>query len=285
MKKGIHQWMFPPEMAIEDCMRLATKAGFDGIELMIHPEPRRGLPLETPEKRLNELKNFAQELGLALKTMSYKYTCWLTSAEPEKRAKAVETISRSLELASKLGVETLLVIVGGVEVSIFDTVEPLVSYDEAYLRAQAGLKELGPVAEKCGVHIGVENVPTKFLLSPLEFVRFLDEIHHPYVGSYFDVANAQLFGYPAQWIRILGHRIKKVHVKDFKLRIGTLNGYCPLLEGDIDWLEVMKAFREVGYDDYITTEVLPPFKYFPEQLIYSTAKSLATILQSSPHGQ
>jgi len=282
MKKGIHQWMLPPAMPLEEGMRLAKQAGFEGMELVVHPDPQRGLPLESPDGRLKELKDRAQELGLELKTMSYKYSCWLTSPDAGKRDQAIEAISRSLELAHKLGVETLLVIVGGVDVSLFDTSEPIVPYEEAYHRAQTGLKALGPMAEKCGVHIGVENVPTKFLLSPLEFARFLDEIDHPYVGCYFDVANAQLLGYPAQWIRILSKRIRKVHVKDFKMRIGTLNGYCPLLEGDVDWPEVMKAFREVGYDDYITAEVLPPLKYFPERMIYSTAENLAAILQSNP---
>src|SRR2546427_703593 len=82
------------------------------------------------------------------------------------------------------------------------------------------------IAEEGKVAIGVENVWNKFLLSPLEFARFLDEIGSPYIGAYFDAGNVLVYGFPDQWIRILGSRIKKVHVKDFQTNIGNITGFC-----------------------------------------------------------
>lgn len=103
----------------------------------------------------------------------------------------------------------------------------------------------------------VENVWNKFLLSPLEMRSFIDQFHSINVGAYFDVGNVLLSGYPEQQIRILGSRIKRIHIKDFKLSIGTIDGFVDLLEGDVDFEAFKKALAEIGYDGFVTAEMLP----------------------------
>ena len=100
----------------------------------------------------------------------------------------------------------------------------------------------------------IENVWNRFLLSPLEFRDFLDKVGSDYVGCYFDVGNVILTGYPEQWVKILGSRIKRVHLKDFKKSVGTLDGFCDLLDGDVDYAAVMVALRDTGYDGPVTAE-------------------------------
>ena len=72
-----------------------------------------------------------------------------------------------------------------------------------------------PLAEELGVKIAIENVWNHFLLSPLEAARYVDEFNSPGVGWHFDVGNVIHFGWPEQWIRILGKRIQKLHIKEF----------------------------------------------------------------------
>jgi hexulose-6-phosphate isomerase len=114
------------------------------------------------------------------------------------------------------------------------------------------MKEIAAYAAEKKVYVGVENVGNKFLLSPLETRDFIDKADCEYVGAYFDCGNILGTGYPDHWIRILGNRIKKIHVKDQKI---TEPGLCDLLTGDVDYPAVMKALREVGYDGFITAEV------------------------------
>jgi L-ribulose-5-phosphate 3-epimerase len=85
------------------------------------------------------------------------------------------------------------------------------------------------------VTIGVENVWNRFLLSPLEFRSFLDQIGSPWVKAYFDCANVLVHGFPEQWMRILGERIAAIHVKDFELSVGSIQGFTGLLQGDVAW--------------------------------------------------
>jgi hexulose-6-phosphate isomerase len=138
--------------------------------------------------------------------------------------------------------------------------------------------QLKEEAEATKVSICLENVWNKFLLSPLEMRDFIDKINSPYVGVYLDVGNVIYTGYPEHWIRILGKRIKKVHFKDFRRKVGTLEGFVDLLAGDVNFPEVMQAFKEVGYDDYVTAEMIPNYTHYTNQIIYNTSKSMDRIL-------
>ena len=128
-----------------------------------------------------------------------------------------------------------------------------VGYRDAYKRSQENIRKLIPDAEKHGVKIAIEEVWNKFLLSPLEFARYIDEFESPWVGAYFDVGNVVEFGYPEEWIRELGKRILKIHIKEYAKR-NRFN--YRLGEGkEIDWAAVRSALIEVGYDGWITAEV------------------------------
>ncbi|PIV64689.1 MAG: xylulose 5-phosphate 3-epimerase, partial [bacterium (Candidatus Ratteibacteria) CG01_land_8_20_14_3_00_40_19] len=108
--------------------------------------------------------------------------------------------------------------------------------------------------------------------------NFIDEINEEYVQAYFDVGNVLLYGYPEHWIRILGKRIKKVHFKDFRTAVGTLDGFVGLLHGDVNWKEVMAAFKEIGYDGYAIAEYIP-YKFHPEQLPVDISNAMDKIFR------
>src|SRR5581483_5481502 len=96
------------------------------------------------------------------------------------------------------------------------------TYREAWRRSQSVIRKLIPLAEHLQVTIAVEEVWNKFLLSPLEMAKYVDEFHTPWVQAYFDVGNVVLYGYPEDWITTLGPRIRKVHLKDLKVIHGKV---------------------------------------------------------------
>ncbi len=136
-------------------------------------------------------------------------------------------------------------------------VDQTTSYRDAWTRSQQVIRErLLPLARELKVIVAVEEVWNKFLLSPLEFARYVDELDSPWLKVYFDVGNVVFYGYPQDWIRSLGPRIAKVHLKDFRLdRPNGRFAWTNIGDGDIDWLEVRRAFDAVGYRGYCTTEV------------------------------
>ena len=118
----------------------------------------------------------------------------------------------------------------------------------------------------------------KFLLSPYEMKTFIDEFNSPYIGAYVDVANMLAYGHPEDWLRVLGKRVAGIHFKDFKRAVGTADGFCDLLEGDVNWPGVMAAIREIGYDGPVVGEMIPLYRHFPEVRIANTSRAMDAIL-------
>ena len=196
----------------------------------------------------------------------------LTAAEPNIAEHGKDIARRMLEIAKLLGADTILLIPGVVTAEV--------PYDVAYQRAQSALKELARDAERLEVQIGVENVWNKFLLSPLEMARFIDEIGSPFVNAYFDVGNVLVSGFPQHWIPILGQRIKKVHVKDFRMDIGNITGFVNIYEGDVNWSAVKKALKDTGYDDVVTAEI-GGYRTLPELGIRHAGESLKRLFRGT----
>lgn len=253
MYAAVNQWSFGGGMGAMACLRAAKELGFDGFEPAFNEAGE--LSAEGFAGDARALRAEAAALGLRIPTLAsgvywqYPYS----DGDSAIRERALELTRKQIDCAAELGAGAILVVPATVGVGFSGSVGA--AYGDAYARAQEALAKVAGYAERAGVDIGVENVWNNFLLSPLEAKRFLDEIGSPRVRMYFDVGNIVPFGEGADWIRTLGSRICAIHVKDFRRSVGNINGFVPLLEGDVDWPAVMAALREVGFDGALTAEM------------------------------
>lgn len=275
-RKGINYWSFREGTSADEAVRLAAQAGYEGLEFCLAEEG--AVSLTSTGRELTRIRDLARDTGIELPSLA-SWLVWennLVSDDARTRARAMEIIRRQIDVANALGAQTVLVVPGYVGVDFVSPSE-VVAYDAAYGRALESIASLADHAADAGVQIGVENVWNKFLLSPLEMRSFLDEIGHPHVGAYFDIGNALLTGYPEQWIRILGNRIRAVHVKDYRRSPGGFDSFVDLLSGDVDFPAVNRALSEIGYDGYISAEMMPPYRFHSDQLIYNTSAAMDRI--------
>jgi L-ribulose-5-phosphate 3-epimerase len=231
--------MLPRELPYADRFAMAKTAGFEAIEMQTVTRPEEAA----------EIKEASQKTGLRIHSVmnSAHWRQPMSSADPAVVNASVQGMETSLRNAALWGADAVLLVPG--------VVDPANSYRDVWTRSQRAIRErLLPMAKDLKVVIAIEEVWNKFLLSPIEFGRYVDEFDSPFVKAYFDVGNVVLFAYPQDWIRTLGARIVKVHVKDFKLEKSTYS-WKNIGEGDIDWIEVRKALGEINYNGYITTEV------------------------------
>lgn len=271
MLKGVNQWCFPEGTPLDKLFAVSKDAGYDAVELNVNPEGGVGLTLETTASEAEAIGRLARSHGIQLRSISTSLL-WrspLSAADPAVREQGRRVIGKQLELAELLGADTALVVPGAVNEET--------SYDDCYVRSHRELELLVPEAEKRQVRIGVENVWNKFLLSPLEMRQYVDDFKSPWMGVYFDAGNILAYGFPQQWIRILGERIFKVHVKDYRPGVGTGNGFVPLLSGDVNWTAVREALQAIGYTDTLTAEV-GIYKETPLQTVYDTARHIGVII-------
>ena len=276
MKKGISIWSFPNAPLAEN-FALAKDAGFEGVEVALDTEGE--LSLSATERDIERIRKQAADAGIAL----YSVACglywdyWLNDTDDAKRNKAKDIVKKQLECAAGLGCESILVIPGCVNADFADP-NKVCDYEVAYNRSLEALCELKATAEQYKVEIGLENVWNKFLLSPMEMRDFIDKIGSDYVGSYLDIGNVVANGYPEQWVRILNKRIKKVHFKDYRKAAGGLHGFVDLLAGDVNYPAVMTALQEIGYDGWVSAEMIPNYTYHTEAIIYNTSLAMDKIL-------
>ena len=277
MKKGISIWSFP-EAPLCDSFALAKDAGFDGVEVALAESGE--LSLTTSEKDILNVKNQANDAGIELYSVAsgLYWDYWLNADCKEEREKAKDIVKCQLDTAKLLGCDTILVIPGCVNAD-FANPDKVVDYKTTYERSLEALTELKEYAEKVEVSIGLENVWNKFLLSPMEMRNFIDKIGSDYVGSYLDIGNTLYCSYPEDWVRILGKRIKKVHFKDYRVAVGGLAGFVDLLAGDVDYPAVVDALNEIGYEDWVSAEMIPAYKHYSETIIYNTSNSMDKILR------
>lgn len=276
MKKGINQWCFPPGTPLSKVLRTSSAAGFDTIELNLYAPGGVGLTMDTTPEDAKALGRLVRSYGLTISSLSTemlgRYP--LSSPDKETRSLGVESVRKQIELALELEVDTILVVPGRIEENV--------SYEEVWERSTMALQPLIDDIAGTPLSIAIENVWNQFLWSPLEMARYIDQFESEHVGAYFDVGNTLAFGRPEHWIRTLGSRIRKIHVKDFRTKVGNYHGFVPLLSGDVDWLNVRLALSDIGYRDSLTAE-LEPYASFPDQLIFDTSRHLDVILGKNPY--
>lgn len=258
MKKGICIGSLPGD-STQARFKLAKEAGFDGVEIGTLGD----------DANRCQIKQIAARYQLEVFSVmnSKHWACPLSDPDDEVRTESRVGMLDSIVTATSVGADTVLLVPA--------VVNEATNYEAAYKRSQAEIRKLIPEAAEKGVTIALENVWNKFLLSPMEFCRYLDEFESDTITAYFDVGNIVLYGYPQHWIRSLGNRISKVHVKGFN---ANERRFTYLIEDcTIDWNAVMAALEEIGYDNYMTAE-LPVDEDNPEGRVHGISDDMDRII-------
>lgn len=242
-KKAVGIAMIGVPGSLLDRLRAVRECGFDGVELN-----------SPSDLDADELSRALEQTGLAVSEVvdSVHWSQRLTDADESVRKRGREALITAIKDSARYGATSVLLVPG--------VVDKNVAYDTAWNRSIAEIKQVLPLAEQSKVTITIENVWNDFLLSPLEAAHYVDEFNSPWVGFHFDVGNAVNYGYPEQWIHILGARIKKLHIKEFSRKKrndeGLWKGFdVELGEGDCDWPAITAALDDVGYRGWATAEV------------------------------
>lgn len=243
LKKAVKFGMIQEDMSIAQKFKLLKRLGFDGVEM------------DSPtDLDIDEIVSARDESGLSIPGVvdSVHWNKTLSSADSAVREEGLKGLKTALKDAHTFGASTVLLVPA--------VVNKETSYDDAYHRSQTEIRKALPMASDLGVKIAIENVWNRFLLSPMEAARYVDEFESEMVGWHFDVGNIVTFSWPEQWIRILGPRILKLDIKEYSRtkrdKEGPYAGFrVELGEGDCNWPEVLKALGDIGYNGWATAEI------------------------------
>jgi hexulose-6-phosphate isomerase len=239
-KKSIMWGTVGMEGSVLDKCKAIKAAGYAGVEPNSHMDRK-------------EVIDALKATGLVASSVccSTHWKTQLSDPDATVRQEGMAGVRVALEDAKAYGTNAVLVVPGSVSASV--------GYDECWERSTECIRKLLPDAEKLNVRICVENVWNNFLLSPLEACRYVDQFNSPHAGFYFDCGNILVYGWPEQWIRILGSRIGRIHVKEFSKKKAEAEGRgkgfdVSLTEGDVNWKAIMTEARKSYQGQWFTTE-------------------------------
>jgi L-ribulose-5-phosphate 3-epimerase len=230
IKKGLVYNMLPSKLSHADRFMMARDVGFEVVQAPTTPDAHTA----------EEIKNAADKANIRIDSVMnmdhWEYP--LSSSDPSVVERSLAGMRTSLHNAKLWGSDAVLLVPA--------VVNPQTSYRDAWTRSQEQIRKLIPLAAELKTMIAIEEVWNKFLLSPIEMDQYIGGFQSPWIKAWFDVGNVLLYGYPQDWIRTLGDRIVKLHVKDFK-RKEDGHAWVNLGDGDADWPEVREALSEIGY--------------------------------------
>ena len=240
-RKAIMWGTVPGNQDVPAAMRAVKAAGFHGVELMSHMDRA-------------EVKSALAETGLEVPSVcgARHWAKPLSSPDDTVRAEGEAALELTLRDAHAFGAGSILLVPG--------VVKGDVTHEDCWNRSIESIRRALPLADELGVMISIENVWNNFITTPDEALRYLDEIGSDRVGWHFDCGNILRYGDPVEWIRMLGPRITRVHVKEYSLDKAMRSGDpghgfdVPLLEGANNWPAIMKALDDIGYDGALITE-------------------------------
>lgn len=274
MRKSIGDNEIPKGWSFEQGLELIKKARYDGVELWLGEVP--WFQMETTDAEVLALRRKVENAGLVVSNVStglhWKHP--LSARDPKLRQQGIRIVQRQLETANLLGTDAILVVAG--------LVTEQNTYDEVYRRTLDAMRELAPQAAKARVKIGCENCCSeqRFLLSPREFLRFLEDVNEPSVGIHLDVGNIHDTGFAEQWIEMLGPHITRIHLKDAMKKRGRCcdSVYTNIFLGDNNWPAIRAALLKVGYNGWLVAEMERRYRSAPDQQFYDTSAAMDRLI-------
>ena len=224
---------------LEKCKAI-KEAGFDGVEPNSHADRK-------------EMMDAMTATGLKASSVCNSKHWQTTMSDPniDVRREGIKNMIIAMEDAQSYGTDVVLLVPGRVDENT--------SYEDCWNRSTECIKELVPTAEKMQIKICIENVWNNFLLSPVEMRMYIEQFKSKFVGSYFDCGNILVYGWPEQWIKTLGDRVVRIHIKEYSKQIADKQGRSAgwgvkLTEGDVRWKEVMNEIKDNYKGGWLTTE-------------------------------
>lgn len=250
MKLSFNTWVyssFPvwvPAYPLEETIKRIARIGYDGIE--IGAAAPHAYPAYLGKERRQEIRQTLQDNGIEVSSMLPAPGGGpghnVASPLPEERKTAVEQYKQVIELCSDLGGETVLYVAGW---QIFGTTR-----EQAWEWSHEALTEIAGTAADHGVTIAVEPTPedSNLIESCDDAIELMRQASSLNVKLMFDTNHALYRNeVSTDYVYRMGPDLHHVHLSD--------EGRLPPGAGRCDFVGLVEALKEVGYEGYLAMEI------------------------------
>lgn len=255
------------KVSLEEALRSLAEIGYDGLELSLHESHFH--PLIHPKSRIAEIRKLSEKYRLALTNLhcGYRYLLSTIDNEPsfisvdkQDRNKRIEFTKKVIDIANEIGTNLVCTASGQLK-------EPM-SEHEATKNLIDGLNVCLDHAKENDVYLGMEPEPGMFIDTAEKAVKLWEMLKSKYFCLNLDIGHEHCAGEDVSLtINQHGSLIRLIHFEDIKDRV---HKHELLGTGDIDFKEILKALRDIGFTGFISVELYAhqddPFRVARESL-------------------
>lgn len=251
-----------PDLTLEEVAQCLQELGYDGVEWRIHT-----VPSEPPSKpdfwRGNKATvdfTHLTELAPEVKALSDAYDLTIPALGTYLSYKHLDDVEKAMLAARSM--ECPQIRVGA------PSYNGEKNYNEIFDEAVAGYSKVAELAARHGVKANIELHYGSICPSSALAHRLVSKFNPEYIGVIYDPGNMVHEGLET-WLmgmELLGPYLAHVHVKNaaWKL-VDSKDGRkvwkassVSLLDGQVDWVQVVKALKSVGYNGWVSMEDFSP---------------------------
>ena len=236
---------FPVRPILKE-LEAISELKFDYLELTMDPPQAHYRMIRQQKKRLLKALNF-HNMELLCHLPTFVSTADLTHS---LRKASLNEVLKSLDVAAELGCLKVVLhpsYLLGLSVFVMD---------KAREYALESLDAITERADKLGLLICLENLfpRTHSLVEPEDFMAIFEKF--PGLKLTLDTGHAHIGDKEGSralnFIKMFPDRISHIHASD---NLGEEDNHLPIGAGTVNFPEIIKALKEIGYDDTITLEV------------------------------
>ncbi len=238
---------------LDDALHIIAELGYRAVALT--PDANHLPPDRTSAMELRATRALLERLGLAVVVETgaryvldarRKHFPTLVDADAADRARRAAFLERCAHIATALGGDTI---------SLWSGIPaPEVARDDAWRWLVDGVGALCHQLTPLGIQVAFEPEPGMLLQTLGEWEQLRDAVAAPNFGLALDVGHVpctETFT-AGDAIRRYGTAIRTVHLDD------TRNGvheHLQIGDGELDWADIMRALREVGFRGIAAVEL------------------------------
>ncbi|MEM2188016.1 MAG: sugar phosphate isomerase/epimerase family protein [Candidatus Bathyarchaeia archaeon] len=248
--KGFSEWI-----------NIAVELGIKYIEIWV--DKNHFWPESTSHEEISKAVEELQSAGLNIISIcpipfsaknwkEFEFEFNLAHPDERRRRKAIEFYKSVINEAALFGANSVLILPGKMDEP--DRMKSSLSYRQYFEAAVKSLKELSNNARDFGVKLCIENaVIGNFGDLPEELAMLVEFTDPDNVRIYLDIANANVFFDPKIYInRLKNYLCDLIHATD---NDGTYPYHLPIGKGTINYEEILRLLKRVGWDGYLLPEV------------------------------
>lgn len=247
-KIGLYEKAMKNTLSWKEKLQCAKECGYDYLEISIDATDEKINRIYMPKEEQKEIMEAIFETGVPIGSMSVSALTKYALGDPSEkiRKKAMQIAGKAIELASVLGVRTVMI--PGYDIYYGESTVETKKY---FLE---NVKKIAEIAEQEGILVGFETMENNFMNTTGKAVQYVNMVDSAYLKIYPDAGNITNAAFAnkhdvCEDLSLGKGKLISLHLKETKPGVFR---EVPFLTGHVEFEKIIDTAWELGVRRYVT---------------------------------